>query len=231
MTWVTADRNKKARRFFSTKDKWPTRKEADFEFTVPKRQYHQQDVRIPKDIVNRLKHKYDDTIWVIDSIDNCFQFILKKDGDKHFIRAVDLGKVKKVYKIQIIFTMRLSYIGWGLFYGIVRDEHGHEVQPIRVENLYVKNILPKQIIGSVKKHLKLSYLHDSEVEEPQSSSSCKTSNECQQTSIQTDKSKYMNVESSPNRNQKREDEIFTFKKTMKTTDMNTKRLYVPALFS
>ncbi|MED6149682.1 hypothetical protein PIB30_064814 [Stylosanthes scabra] len=115
-------------------------KEADFEFTLPKRQYDQQDVRIPKDIVNRLKRKYNDTIWVIDSIDNCFQFTLKKNGDKHFIGAVDLGKMKKVYKIKIIFTMKLSYIGWGLFYGIVRDEHGHEVQPIRVENLYVKNI-------------------------------------------------------------------------------------------
>ncbi|MED6207139.1 hypothetical protein PIB30_033055 [Stylosanthes scabra] len=161
MNWVTADRNKKARRFFSTKDKWKTSEEYEFQCVLTKRQYDQKHVCIPSNIVKRLKGKYDDTIWVIDSIDNCFEFRLDTIGHKRFMRVADIGKVKKVYKNNTIFTMKLTYIGWGLLYGIVRDEHRHEVQPIKVDNLYLKNILPKRIRSKIKKHLKLSYLHDS----------------------------------------------------------------------
>ncbi|MED6133485.1 hypothetical protein PIB30_028666 [Stylosanthes scabra] len=109
--WVYADRSNPKRMFKSTKPKWPKYKHAPFRIDLPKFQYDQEDAPIPTDVLSCFPSDIDDNIWVIDCMDNCYKFTLATNQNGQVvITVVNLGKLKKIFKVKAIFNLELRYI-------------------------------------------------------------------------------------------------------------------------
>ncbi|MED6221701.1 hypothetical protein PIB30_057360 [Stylosanthes scabra] len=129
--------------FKSTKPKWSKYKHAPFRIDLPKFQYDQEDAPIPADVLSCFPSDFDDNIWVIDRMDNCYKFTLATNQNGQVvITVVDLDKLKKIFKVKAIFKLELRYINWGVFYGIICNEYFIEVLGRKVDSLYIPNIIP-----------------------------------------------------------------------------------------
>ncbi|MED6212664.1 hypothetical protein PIB30_085687 [Stylosanthes scabra] len=109
---------------------------------------------------------------------NCYKFTLAtNDNGQRLITAVDLGKVKKVFKVKAIFKLELRYINWGVFYGTMWNKYFREVLGRKVDSLFVPNVISLSVMKSIRSQLHLAYLNDSLLQQSATSSTAKSSTE------------------------------------------------------
>ncbi|XLT63739.1 hypothetical protein HN873_020263 [Arachis hypogaea] len=109
----------------------------------------QDDIKFPPNIVHLFKWYTTTDLYLIDTQDNCLHMTPRRDSDRFWIKAADVGRIRHMYRRSSLLSVELRYIGWGVFYMIVRDINRKEEPPCVVNELYASKVLSEHIIHSL----------------------------------------------------------------------------------
>ncbi|QHO21483.1 uncharacterized protein DS421_11g347100 [Arachis hypogaea] len=89
-------------------------------------------------------------LYFIDTQDKCLHLTPKRDGDRFWIKAADIGRIRRMYRRSPLLSVELRYVSWGVFYMIIRDINRKEEPPFVVDEQYASKVLPEHITHSLE---------------------------------------------------------------------------------
>ncbi|QHN96121.1 uncharacterized protein DS421_18g615650 [Arachis hypogaea] len=220
---ISASRSDINRRFMATMNSWPSDDDRLIKFRLVKVKGKRH---FPKHFLARYGKEFGNTCFAIDHCDNCLKIQLVGNHMNRVIEEDTFETIRAFYQAERDVTVKLWYVGFGLFYLSLWDKMNFELALTQNPNFYVRDQLTSDKLDEIELNLNLKYVQKDEQPQVTSSSGDSPQSTDVEEVVGPNTADPVEID-----NHMRDIIFHTYSKELQPSDIGASRLYVPVDFA